>query len=67
MCGSDYKKELNMEDTKSYLKDVKSDGHFQDKKSYRGSMNVGVNMDATFVGNQPRQSSTATLEARANK
>lgn len=56
-----------MEDTKSYLKDVKSEGSFVNSKSYRGAMNVGVPSEATFVGNQPKESKTATLEARANK
>jgi len=52
----------------SYAKTRKdSKGHFMSDASYRGSMNVGVNASAKQVGNQPKNTSTSTLESRANK
>ena len=53
--------------SKSYLSSSESGGHFISSKGYRGSMNVGVNSTASEIGNQPKNSNSATLESRANK
>ena len=44
-----------------------SGGHFVTDSGYQGSMNVGINASATVVGNQPKQSSSSTLESKAKK
>ena len=36
--------------------------HFVGKKSYRGDMNIGINNSATEADNQPKQSSSDSLD-----
>lgn len=50
--------------SKGYLSGTEgsNEGHFLSKKSYRGSMNVGISDTASQVGNQPKENKTASLE-----
>ena len=51
--------------SKGYLNSTGDSGHFVERASYAGSMDVGRSpKNPPVVGNQPKQSSTASLGMR---
>ena len=50
--------------SKGYLGSQSDRSHFVNKGNYRGSMNVGRSDSASDIGNQPKQSSAASLGLR---
>ena len=52
----------------SYTSDPKTGtGNFNKSSGYRGDMHVGINDSAPVVGNQPKQTSTRSIESSTNK